>query len=161
LRHLIFAVALLAIGGCGGSSSSGGSGGSAGAQGGSGGAAGGSGGATGGSGGSAGGFSQCFDASGNFTAFEMKTCGGASCVIVAHQVSCCGDVLLIGVEQIHQAELEACEQAWLATQPQCGCPTGPPQIEQPSGTTVADESSAAVGCINWTQSSGVCMTQPK
>ncbi|MBK8995956.1 MAG: hypothetical protein IPM35_09440 [Myxococcales bacterium] len=43
----------------------------------------------------------------------------------------------------------------------CGCPAGPPEIEQPGGTSVASKDDAVVTCGNWTSTSGICITQPK
>ena len=145
-----------ALAACGGESDSeGGSGGT----GGSGGATGGSGGATGGSGG--GGYLDCFDASGKLSAYDLKTCTGDTCVVVEHQTDCCGNTLLVGVESANLAKLQACETAWRATLPGCGCPAGPPTIEQPSGTTVTSKDAAKVTCGNWTSTSGICITEPK
>lgn len=154
-------------GGNGASAATGGSGatGGGGATGGSGGATGGTsgGGGTSGSGGTTpdgGDYLKCFDATGKFTAYDLKTCTGDTCAIVAHQTDCCGNTLLIGVEASHLAELQACEAAWAATLPDCGCPAGPPEVEQPAGT-VSSPSDAVVTCGNWTMSSGICITQPK
>ncbi len=68
---------------------------------------------------------------------------------------------LIGVESSHLAALQVCEAAWRATQPACGCPAGPPEVEQPSGTSVASKDDDVVACGNWTSTSGICITQPK
>jgi hypothetical protein len=148
---------------CGGSSESDGTGGAAtggaGGTGGSGGAGGSSG--SGGSTTDGGEYLKCFDATGKFTAYELKTCSGDACALLVHQTDCCGNTLLIGVAEARLAELQACETAWRATLPDCQCPAGPPQIEQPGGTTVNDPSGAEVGCINWTSSGGICLTQPK
>jgi hypothetical protein len=149
---------------CGGTSESDGTGGaSTGGVGGAGGAGG-----TGGAGGSGGTttdggeYLKCFDANGKFTAYQLKMCGGSqSCAIMVHQTDCCGNTLLMGVDAARLAELQACETAWRATLPDCQCAAGPPQIEQPAGTTVNDASEAELGCINWTSSGGICMTQPK
>ncbi len=167
MRILLLGLGFLVAAGCGGSSTSGGSGGSGGSSGssGSGGAAGSGGsGATGGSAGDAstdGGFSKCFDAQGNFAAYDLKTCGGAGeCSMIVHQTDCCGNTLLLGVASNHLKELQACEQAWRATLGACGCPAGPPSIEKPN-TTVADPSAAAPQCDNFTQTSGICLSEPK
>lgn len=81
--------------------------------------------------------------------------------MVVHQTDCCGNTLLLGVASTHLKELQACEQAWRATLPGCGCPAGPPKIEQPAGTTVTDPSAAQVTCGDFTQTSGICFSQPK
>ena len=156
---------LLVAVGCGGSSSgdgnSGGTGGS-GATGGATGGVGGSGGTTGGSGGTnPDGGSACFDATGTLTSYDVKTCTGDTCAILVHQTDCCGSTLLMGVEASHLAEMQACEKAWRATLPACGCPAGLPTIEQPAGATVNDASAAQVTCGNWTNTSGICITIPK
>jgi hypothetical protein len=149
--------------GSGGSAgSSAGSGGSAGSSAGSGGSAGSSAGSGGSTGGSSGGsYLDCFDESGKLTNHDLKTCTGDTCTFLVHQTDCCGNTLLIGVESSKLAELQACEAAWAATLPACGCPAGPPEIEKPAGTTVGDPSAAQVLCDNWTMSSGICLTQPK
>lgn len=153
---------------CGGSSDSDGTGGAS--TGGSGGASGGSGGASGGAGGAGavggsttdgGEYLKCFDDKGKFNAYSQKTCTGNTCAILVHQTDCCGNTLLIGVDTTHLAELQACESSWRATLPDCQCPAGPPEIEQPAGTTVNDASGAEVTCGNWTSTSGICITQPK
>ncbi|MBK7582714.1 MAG: hypothetical protein IPI67_21270 [Myxococcales bacterium] len=156
------ALAVTLPAGCGGSSDTDASGGTS-----TGGAATGGSSGTGsssGSGGSSadgGDFLKCFDATGKLTAYDLKTCTGATCTLLVHQTDCCGNTLLIGVDTSHLAELQACETAWRTTLPACGCPAGPPEIEQPAGTTVSDASAASVSCGNFTNTSGICITQPK
>lgn len=87
-------------------------------------------------------------------------CTGDTCEIFAHVSDCCGNVLLIGVESSQLAKLQACEAEWVKTLPSCGCPAGPPSVEQPN-VTVADQDAADVSCANFTSSSGVCLTSPK
>jgi hypothetical protein len=61
---------------------------------------------------------------------------------LVHQTDCCGNTLLMGVESSKLAELQACEDFWVATLPQCACPAGLPEIEKPAGTAVSDPSAA-------------------
>lgn len=144
--------------GCGGSTEGGGTGGGGGSGG-----SGGSGGA-GGSGGSggAGGWQACFAENGSLAAYELKTCTGTTaCTMIVHQLDCCGNTQLMGIESSHLKAAEACEKAWREKLgPQCKCPAGLPKTEQPD-VEVSDPSAAQVGCINWTATSGVCMTEPK
>lgn len=152
-------MALLALG-CGGSTDTNGTGGTSGTGASSG--AGGGGGGTGGSGGSGGTLSwqECFGADGQQVQWALDLCTGATCQIEQHVLDCCGTVMLVGIEASKKAMFDACEAAWTATLPPCGCAPGPTQIQQPHGGTVTDPSKATVGCVNWTQSGGICMTSP-
>lgn len=167
MRTLLVGLAFLVAAGCGGSSTSGGTGGSGGATGGSAGSGatgGGGSGATGGSPADAstdGGFSQCFDSKGNFIAgYDWTTCGGGDCSMVAHETDCCGSILLIGVASSHLKALQACEKAWRASLPACGCASNKISTQQPS-STVANQSMATVQCTDWTMQSGICLSEPK
>jgi hypothetical protein len=107
------------------------------------------------------GWQECFGADGQNVQWVLSQCTGNTCEMMHHVLDCCGNTMLVGVEASKKALFEACEAAWAATLPACGCPSGPLQIQQPFGSTVTDASEANVGCINWTSSGGVCMTTKK
>ncbi len=104
----------------------------------------------------------CFGKDGKHVQGVLNICDqNTVCAMVEHQIDCCGNVMLVGIDSAQQATFEACEAAWSATLPECDCPVGPPQIQQPYGQTVDSAANAMVDCLNWTMSNGVCITVPK
>jgi len=142
-------------GGSGGSGAAGGTG-AAGGGGSSSGEAG-----SGGAGGEAPMWYECFGTDGQHVQSGLSECTGETCLMVEHQIDCCGTIMLVGIEAGSQAHFAACEAAWRATLPICNCPPGLPQVQQPYGQTVSSAADATVGCINWTMESGVCLTTPQ
>ncbi len=105
---------------------------------------------------------DCFGADGKYVQSALNVCDqNTVCEMVEHQIDCCGNVMLVGIDAAQKAQFEACEAAWGATLPECDCPMGLPQIQQPYGETVNSASDAIVDCLNWTMSGGVCITVPK
>lgn len=148
--------------GSGGSAGTGGSGGSGGTGG--SGALSGAGGGSGSSfdaGSDASSFEECFNDQGALSNYDLKICDpqASECVFAVHQTDCCGNTTFVGLHQAQLAKFQACEAAWRATLPACGCPSGPPSVEQAG--TVQDESQVQVECINCTTTTCVCMTTPK
>ncbi len=140
--------------GAGGAAANGGS-----HQGGAGGAGGG--GAAGGSGGGGLEWADCFGSEGQHVQAVLNACDESStCLMVEHQIDCCGNIMFVGVNADRLADFEACEQAWRLTLPACGCPVGAPRVQQPYGQTVPSADDATVSCTNWTMESGVCLTEP-
>jgi hypothetical protein len=96
----------------------------------------------------------CFGDAGTVPSVPFKVCSGAGgCIIITHQVDCCGNEVFVGVHKDQKAAFEACEQAHRDALPKCGCPAGPTKSED--GLTPAFP---VVSCTNFTSGGGVCMT---
>ncbi|AUX24261.1 uncharacterized protein SOCEGT47_047980 [Sorangium cellulosum] len=82
----------------------------------------------------------CHDSS--FPVFS-KACEQASdCVVLEHIASCCGDILLVGVDADDRDAFELAEAICAATYPPCDCAAGPPLAED--GKALDNPSEAAV-----------------
>ncbi len=95
----------------------------------------------------------CFGDGGAVPSVPFKVCQGGGCIIISHQVDCCGNQVYVGVHKDQKAAFEACEQAHRDALPKCGCPSGPTKSED--GQTPAFP---VVSCTNVTSGGGVCMT---
>ena len=105
------------------------------------------------------GYLACMNASGQLDD-SLKTCQADSdCIIEQEQTDCCGTILYVGVNTASAGMFDACEAAWLAHFPACGCDSG--QTKTEDGNTAApgtDGGAPQVHCIDFTTSGGVCMT---
>ena len=107
------------------------------------------------------GWVECFGEDGNSFQWAITQCTGTTCEVVEHQVNCCGTKVLIGVDGSKKALFDACEAAWRASLPGCGCAQGPATVQRPSGTVVTGPEEAQATCENWTSTSGICLTSKK
>lgn len=77
------------------------------------------------------------------------------CVVRLHQTDCCGNSVMVGVNQAAAAQFAVDESACMASYPGCGCPAMLPVTD--SGETVTDTSMVQAGCITRGPGS-VCLT---
>jgi hypothetical protein len=101
----------------------------------------------------------CMDSSGQVSA-SLKACQSDSdCVIKQELTDCCGTILYVGIAKGSAAEFDACETAWEAHFPPCGCASNVTKTEDgKSSTLFADAAAPQVHCTNLTTSGGICMT---
>ncbi len=91
---------------------------------------------------------------------SLKTCqSDTDCIIAQEQTDCCGSILYVGVDTASAGRFGACEAAWAAHFPGCGCPAGPTKTEDGKSTALgADGGGPEVHCIDFTMSGGICLT---
>jgi hypothetical protein len=99
------------------------------------------------------------DGSGQVDA-SLKACHADSdCVIEEEQTDCCGTILYVGIASAFVSEYTACETAWLAHFPGCGCDSGQTKTEDGKTTYPGmDGGAPRVHCTDFTTNGGVCMT---
>jgi hypothetical protein len=105
------------------------------------------------------GYLACMSASGQLD-MSLKTChSDADCVIDQEETDCCGTILYVGVASSSSGMFDACEAAWAAHFPGCGCASNKTSTEDGKTTTRGvDGGGPEVHCTNVTMGSGVCMT---
>ena len=105
------------------------------------------------------GYLACMDASGQVDA-SLKTCqSDTDCVIKQEQTDCCGTILYVGVRTASASAFDACEAAWVAHFPACGCASNQTKTEDGKASTFGGDAGAPqVHCTDFTMSGGVCMT---
>jgi hypothetical protein len=105
------------------------------------------------------GYLACMSASGQLDG-SLKTCqSGSDCVIKQEQTDCCGTILYVGVSSASAGMFDACEAAWVAHFPGCGCDSNKTTTEDGKTTMLGvDGGGPEVHCTDFTMSSGVCMT---
>lgn len=87
--------------------------------------------------------------SGGATLFSnvIKGCTVTSaCVVVFHQIDCCGTSAAVGINHASKDAFDADEATWLATCPACGCASRPTIAED--GKTAGQMSAFKVACVN-------------
>ncbi len=86
----------------------------------------------------------------------LKTCQSDSdCIIEQEQSDCCGSMLYVGVATASAAQFGACEAAWAAHFPGCGCAAGPSKTEDGKSTALGtDGGGPEVHCIDFTMGGG-------
>jgi hypothetical protein len=91
---------------------------------------------------------------------SLKTCqSDTDCVIRQEQTDCCGTILYVGVSSASAGMFDACEAAWVAHFPGCGCDSNKTTTEDGKTTSLGvDGGGPDVHCTDFTMSSGVCMT---
>jgi hypothetical protein len=91
---------------------------------------------------------------------SLKTCQADSdCAIEQEQSDCCGTILYVGVSTNSVAAFSACEAAWVAHFPGCGCASNKTSTEDGKTSTIGSDAGApAVHCIDFTMSGGICQT---
>jgi hypothetical protein len=105
------------------------------------------------------GYLACMSASGQLDG-SLKTCqSDTDCVIEQEQTDCCGTILYVGVRSASAGMFDACEAAWVAHFPGCGCDSNKTTTEDGKTTSPdVDGGGPEVHCTDFTMSSGVCMT---
>jgi hypothetical protein len=105
------------------------------------------------------GYLACMDASGQLNS-SLKTCqSDADCTIKQEQTDCCGTILYVGVRTASAAAFDACEAAWVAHFPPCGCASNQTRTEDGKTSTFGSDAGAPqVHCTDFTMNGGVCMT---
>ncbi|MGD0529461.1 MAG: hypothetical protein ABSE49_30265 [Polyangiaceae bacterium] len=105
------------------------------------------------------GYLACMNASGQLDG-SLKACQSDSdCVIEQEQTDCCGTILFVGVSSASAGMFEACEAAWAAHFPGCGCASNKTTTEDGKVTDLGmDGGGPEVHCTDFTMSGGVCMT---
>jgi hypothetical protein len=105
------------------------------------------------------GYLACMSASGQLDG-SLKACqSDMDCVIKQEQTDCCGTVLYVGVSSASAATFDACEAAWVAHFPACGCDSGVTKTEDGKATAPgADAGAPQVHCTDFTMNGGVCLT---
>ncbi len=64
---------------------------------------------------------QCGGSKGQFPAFSKACSADADCVVVQHQINCCGTKIAIGIGKDEQAAFAAAEKLCQSQYPACGC----------------------------------------
>lgn len=81
------------------------------------------------------------DCSADFDALDRSCSDAEDCVLVQHQIDCCGTVLIMGLPSAEQAGFAALEQYCAAQFPACNCPPQGMKLEDGSindfGSTAA------------------------
>ena len=105
------------------------------------------------------GYLACMSESGQLDGL-LKACQSDSdCVIEQEQTDCCGTILYVGVDTASVAAFSACEAAWVAHFPGCGCASNQTKTEDGKATVLGSDASAPqVHCTDFTMNGGVCMT---
>ncbi|HEY3817686.1 MAG TPA: hypothetical protein VGL81_10965 [Polyangiaceae bacterium] len=105
------------------------------------------------------GYLACMSASGQVDD-SLETCqADTDCTLREEQTDCCGSILYVGINTASAAAFGACESAWVAHFPGCGCAPGASKTED--GKTVgfgSDASAPQVHCGDFTMSGGICLT---
>jgi hypothetical protein len=101
----------------------------------------------------------CMDSSGQLS-YSLKGCqSDGDCSIQQEETDCCGTILYVGVNQSSVSEFKACESAWEAHFPGCGCASGQTKTEDGHLTYPGHDAGApAVHCTDFTNNGGVCLT---
>ncbi len=87
--------------------------------------------------------------SGSPTLFNnvIKACTvSTACVVVFHQIDCCGSKVAVGINHASKDAFDGDEMAWLMTCPACGCAARPTVAED--GKTSNRESDFKAICVN-------------
>jgi hypothetical protein len=105
------------------------------------------------------GYLACFNAAGQLDG-SLKICqADADCVIEQEQTDCCGTILYVGVAMASVSAFGACETAWVAHFPGCGCESNKTSTEDGKTSTLTSDAGAPqVHCTDFTMSSGICLT---
>ncbi len=101
----------------------------------------------------------CMDDKGQLDG-SLKTCqSSADCVMKQEETDCCGTILYVGVSKSSSAQFDACEKAWEAHFPGCGCASNVTKTEDGKATQIGlDGGAPQVHCTNFTSNGGICLT---
>jgi hypothetical protein len=105
------------------------------------------------------GYLACLSAAGQLDG-SLKTCQSDSdCAVEQEQTDCCGTILYVGVNTASVAKFGACETAWVAHFPGCGCASNQTKTEDGKSSTFGmDSGGPLVHCTDFTMSGGTCLT---
>jgi hypothetical protein len=105
------------------------------------------------------GYLACFDASGQLSDVLKPCQADSDCVIEQEQTDCCGTILYVGVNTASATEFQACETAWVAHFPGCGCDSNKMTTEDGKTTNPGvDGGAPQVHCADFTMNGGICLT---
>lgn len=106
-----------------------------------------------------GGYAACMSATGVLDA-SLKHCQtDTDCVLKQELTDCCGTLLYVGVSAAAAATFAACEAAWEAHFPGCGCASNKVTTEDGKAVVLgADAGGPKVHCVDFTSNGGVCMS---
>jgi hypothetical protein len=77
----------------------------------------------------------------------IKACSiSAGCIVVMHQIDCCGSMAAVGINHASHDTFAADEMQWVATCPACRCVARPTIAED--GKTTTDAGAIKVECVN-------------
>jgi hypothetical protein len=100
--------------------------------------------------------------SGHFPAFADACSSLSDCVMVLHQLDCCGSLAAIGINVAVRNDFDVAEQTWQASCPACGCAQQPTNAQD--GNVASSIASIHVACAkpdagaDAGSGSGVCRT---
>lgn len=97
---------------------------------------------------------QCASVPPVFPVFEKSCQSDEDCVLVFHQVNCCGTEVAWGIAASEKAAFDAAEKECRAQFPPCGCPAFPTEAED--GNIPKDPDQIAVRC-----KAGTCFSYVK
>ena len=105
------------------------------------------------------GYLACFSDTGQLSA-SLKPCQSDSdCVMRQEQTDCCGTILYVGVDTASATQFDACEAAWVAHFPGCGCASNKMTTEDGNTTNPGvDGGAPQVHCADFTTSGGIRLT---
>jgi hypothetical protein len=105
------------------------------------------------------GYLACMSESGQLDG-SLKSCqSDADCTLKQEETDCCGTTLYVGVSKVSAAKFDACETAWTAHFPGCGCASNQTSTEDGKTSRLgADGGAPRVHCIDFTMNGDVCMT---
>jgi len=102
------------------------------------------------------GYSGCMSETGQLDP-SLQTCqADPDCVAQQEQTDCCGTTLEVGVNAASVSSFAACEAAWVAHFPGCGCLASSTTTE--TGATLPPGTSPGVHCVLSGPGKGVCQT---
>jgi hypothetical protein len=105
------------------------------------------------------GYLACMDSQGTIDATLKRCQTDGDCVIRQEEVDCCGTVLMVGLSVASIAAFPACETAWEAHFPACGCASGRTETEDGKTANPGHDAGAPqVHCTDFTTGGGVCRT---
>lgn len=93
--------------------------------------------------------------SGNFPSFADACTTNSQCVLVLHQVDCCGSMVAMGINVNARNDFDRDEQTWRGSCPACGCTPRPTTAQDGNA---GDFTSIRVTCAGAASGSGVCRT---
>jgi hypothetical protein len=93
------------------------------------------------------------DCDADFDALDKSCDSAQECVLVQHQVDCCGTILIMGLHSAEQLAFAALEQYCAAQFPLCGCAAQGMRLEDGSMIDF-DSTAAVVDCVD-----GLCQSR--
>ena len=101
----------------------------------------------------------CMTSTGQLLGIVKSCMSSSDCVIEQELTDCCGTTLYVGISMASVGAFNACESAWEAHFPGCGCASNQTGTEDGIMARRGDDAPAPqVHCIDFTMNGGVCMT---